>query len=582
LHPNRSYGCVPRRALERCLRWLVVLAVLCVVSPGLAQPLFPLPNAEGLEEGTTAVPKSLQPETTPPPPVRPPPELPVSPPPRGVGKPPPPFGSKLFMGNFLKVREDGLNPDYVILPGDHVAVNTWGAIEISKVFVVDGQGNIFLPEIGPIRLAGVRNAALTDVVRTGINRVYRRYFDVYTNLITAKPVAVYVTGGVTRPGRYAGIPSDSVLFFLDQSGGIDPDLGSYRRISILRDGQEMAEVDLYRFMLEGKLPAFQFKDDDTILVKQRGPVVELRGDVAQPAMLEFPPGQVRGSDALAVIPGAARATQVTLDGIRKGMPISHTLSVPAFRSFVIRDGDTIDLRADGRADTILVQLEGQFRGPSVIAVQRGARLIDVLNYVPVDPKLSDVNAVHLRRDSVARAQKRSIDDALFRLERSALLALSQSNGESNIRVKEADLTLKFVERARLLQPLGRVVTARQGKQYNIMLEDNDVIVIPPRTNVVRVSGEVMVAQAVMYRSGLTAGDYINDAGGHTDRAEKKKVIVIRPNAEVLVGDWDMPVRPSDEVLIPPRVDSKTLQNFADVVQVIFQIAVTTAVVLAVI
>src|SRR5690606_11292489 len=98
-----------------------------------------------------------------------------------------PFGANLFMGNFLRAREDGLNPDYVIMPGDHVAMNTWGALNINSVFVVDSQGNVFLPEIGPIRLAGVRNADLTDTVRKGLSRVYTRYFDVYTNLITAKP-----------------------------------------------------------------------------------------------------------------------------------------------------------------------------------------------------------------------------------------------------------------------------------------------------------------------------------------------------------------------------------------------------------
>ena len=62
-----------------------------------------------------------------------------------------PFGANLFMGNFLRSREDGLNPDYVIMPGDHVNMNVWGALNVSNVFVVDGQGNIFLPEIGPIR-----------------------------------------------------------------------------------------------------------------------------------------------------------------------------------------------------------------------------------------------------------------------------------------------------------------------------------------------------------------------------------------------------------------------------------------------
>jgi protein involved in polysaccharide export with SLBB domain len=492
-----------------------------------------------------------------------------------------PFGSRLFTGNFLQTRQDGLNPEYVVAPGDRIQVNTWGALETSNVLIVDGQGNVFLPAVGPISVAGTKNADLTAKMKAGLGRVYSRGFEVYTNLLTAKPVAVFVTGGVKRPGRYAGVPSDSILFFLEQAGGIDPRLGSYRSISVLRGGSQLTEVDLYDFLLKGTLPPLQFKDGDTILVNGRGPIVEMRGDVSLPATLEFKPGKVSGSEGLAVIPGAARATQVTVEGIRNGVPISRTLSVKAFQGFALQDGDAIELRGDGRADTILVHLEGEFNGPSVLAVRRGARLVDVLNYVAVDPILANQRAVHIRRASVAKAQKSSIDDALFRLERSALLALSASQGEANIRVSEAELTQKFVERARLIQPLGRVVTARDNLQRNVVLEPDDVIVVPSRTNVIRISGEVMMAQAVMFRPSSTASDYITDSGGYTDRSDRGRVIIIRANAEVAVGDTDLPVYPGDEILVPPKVDTKLLQNAVDVTQVIYQVAVAAAVVLAI-
>jgi protein involved in polysaccharide export with SLBB domain len=573
----------------RSFGWLLLLALCALVLPASAQndqappPVRPPPTTE-VEE----IPKpNLSPETSPrpPPAAQPPPQQQTQPKPHtggDAGRPlPPPFGSKLFMGNFLTARPDGLNPDYVILPGDRVAVKTWGALEVADVFVVDGQGNIFLPSVGPVRIAGIKNSELTLKVKEGLNRVYARNFDVYTNLLTAKPVSVFVTGGVERPGRYAGIPSDSVLFFLDQAGGIDGQLGSYRKISVLRQNKSIAEVDLYDFLLRGQLPVVQFMEGDTVLVHRRGTVVELAGDVAVPALLEFSTPVVRGSDALAVVPNSARATQVTVDGIRGNVPISRTLAVDAFRGFTLQDGDRIILRDDGRADNILVTLEGEYSGPSVLAVRRGSRLVDVLNHVAVEPHLSNPNAVHLRRSSVAKAQKDSIDDALFRLERSALLALSQSQGEANIRVREAELTLKFVERARLIQPLGRVVTARDGQQRNITLEQDDVIVIPTRTNIVRVSGEVMMTQAVMFRPGATAEDYIRDAGGYTDRSDDDRVIVIHPNAEVKIGDPDLPIRPGDEVLVPPKIDSKVLQNTVDITQVIYQIAVSAAVVIAI-
>jgi protein involved in polysaccharide export with SLBB domain len=511
----------------------------------------------------------------------PPPANAVSGPPVSVSQTPEPFGSRLFTGNFLRTRQDGLNSEYLVMPGDRVQVNTWGAFESSNVFMVDAQGNIFLPNVGPIQVAGTRNVELTAKVKAGLSRVYARNFEVYTNLLSAKPVAVFVTGGVKRPGRYAGVPSDSVLFFLEEAGGIDARLGSYRNLTVLRGAQKLVEIDLYEFLLRGTLPAVQFKDGDTVLVNPRGTIVEMRGEVTLPATLEFKPGALTGAEALGVVPGIARATQVTIEGIRNGVPISRTLSVLGFKNFALQDGDSITLRGDGRADTILVRLEGEFNGPSVLAVRRGARLVDVLNYVSVDPALANPKAVHVRRSSVAKAQKTAIDDALFRLERSALLALSASQGEANIRVREAELTQKFVERARLIQPLGRVVTARDSQQRNVVLEPDDVIVIPSRTNVVRVGGEVMMTQAVMFRPKTTAEDYITDSGGYTDRSDRGRVIIIRANAEVAVGDTDMPVFPGDEILVPPRIDTKVLQNAVDVTQVIYQIAVSAAVVIAI-
>ena len=492
---------------------------------------------------------------------------------------PAPFGANLFLGNFIRQQEEGTNPEYVVMPGDRIAVNTWGTVEVNRIFVVDGQGNIFLPGIGPVLLEGVRHRNLTSTVKAHIAKVYRSNFGVYTNLLTAAPVGVFVTGGVARPGRYAGVPSDSVLFFLDQAGGIDPALGSYREIVVLRGDKTIAEVDLYDFVINGKLAMVQFIDGDTILVRRRGPVVVVEGEVASRSLIEFK-GPLTGGGALAVMPMLARATAVTIRGVRRGHAFHQTLSIEEFRGVSLEDGDTIRFRDDGRAETILVQLQGEFKGPSLLSVDRGARLLDVLNYVEVDPALTDVSAIHLRRAEVAEAQKKSIEDSLHRLERSAMLALSTTEKEAAIRVKEAELMHGFVQSARLIQPLGRVVTSVRGRQLNILLKEGDTIVIPARSNVVRLSGEVQVAQAVVYSSNMRVRDYVRLAGGYTARANRGKVIIIHASAAVTMANADTRVRPGDEVLITPKVDRKLLQNAADLTQVIYQIAVAAAVVIA--
>lgn len=491
-----------------------------------------------------------------------------------------PFGATLFTGNFLKTREDGLNPDYLVAPGDQVNVRTWGAIDINDVYTVDTQGNIFLPDIGPLRLEGVSSRNLTQTVKAHVRKVYTSNVEVYTNLVSSQPVAVFVTGLVNRPGRYNGVPSDSILFFLDLAGGIDAALGSYRNIDILRGGNSIATIDLYEFLLKGRIATPQLQDNDTVLVRHRGPVVELAGNVARPALVELKEGEASGAGVLEIIPQAAQATEVTLVGMRDGQPFNQTLSLADFQAVRLHDGDTVTLRDDGKADTILVNIEGEHEGPSVLSVRRGARLVDVLNHIPVNSGLADTDAIYLRRVSVARSQRDAINDSLFRLERSSLLALSGSSNEVAIRTQEAKLLEMFAARARLIDPLGRVVTTQDGVQQNILLEPDDTIVIPTRTQIVKVAGEVLMMHAATWREGWTAVDYIRLAGDYTERADTSKVIVHHPNAAVeIVNPASARIGPGDEILVLPKVDKKYRQFGIDLLDIVYKIAISAKVAL---
>ena len=83
-----------------------------------------------------------------------------------------PFGANLFHGNFAGTYNDGLNGDYVILPGDRIMVRVWGAKTYNDVLPVDQQGNIFLPEVGPVRVAGLRQSALQGAVKARLASVF--------------------------------------------------------------------------------------------------------------------------------------------------------------------------------------------------------------------------------------------------------------------------------------------------------------------------------------------------------------------------------------------------------------------------
>lgn len=132
---------------------------------------------------------------------------------------PPPYGANLFAGGYETERTDGLNDNYLVAPGDKINIWLWGAVSYSDVVTVDNQGNIFVPEIGPIKVENVKASEVNSYVASQIKKVYTNNVSVYVNLLTATPVSIFLSGPVIRPGQYAGMASDSLLYFLKRAGG---------------------------------------------------------------------------------------------------------------------------------------------------------------------------------------------------------------------------------------------------------------------------------------------------------------------------------------------------------------------------
>lgn len=488
-----------------------------------------------------------------------------------------PFGSNLFQGQFAVGTFDELNADYQIMPGDRVAVRMWGAHSFDGVLEVDGHGNLFLPEIGPVNVAGVRQADLPGVVSKRVASVFTSNVDVYTNLINAQPVAVFVTGSVSRPGRYAGGATDSVLYYLDAAGGIDPDRGSYRDVRILRDGEVLSRIDLYPFIRDGIMPRPRLEEGDVILVGQRGSRIFVEGEARHNATFEFPlSSTARGKELIALAVPGHNASHVSIVGSRFGAPYNVYLTLDAFADLSLHEGDRIRFHADIPGETIMVSTSGAIVGASRYPVLKSTRLKDLLQHIAVEPKLANLEGIHIRRKSVAVQQQKALQDALARLEKSSLSATSAGIDEANIRVREAELIAKFVEKARQIEPDGTVVVGREGELTDIYLENGDEIVIPAKSDVVLISGEVLMPQAMVWRDPVEVGQYIQGAGGFTDRADKRNILVVKPNGEVLRAGATN-INAGDQVLVLPRIESKNLLVLKDISQILYQIAVAAKV-----
>ncbi|MBQ7456202.1 MAG: polysaccharide biosynthesis/export family protein [Desulfovibrio sp.] len=490
-----------------------------------------------------------------------------------------PFGADLFLGNFAGTWQSGIHPGYTIQPGDRIMVRLWGAVSFDGVVVVDHQGNIFIPEVGPISVEGVTNAGLQRAVDQQITEVFTQNVEAYVDLLSSQPLAVFVTGNVVRPGHYAGGPGDSILYFLDRAGGIVAEAGSYRNILVKRANRTIANVDLYDFITNGNLPQVHLQDGDVIVVGKRGAGVAALGLVRQQGRYEFRQGAAQlGKNLLGMVTPQPGATHVSVQGTRNRARFNTYMTVEDFAKFSVRDEDIVEFHADRPGSTILVGCAGAIAGASRYAVRKGVTLKSLLYYIGVDPKTANCGALYIKRRSVAMQQKKAIDDALRNLEKSVLTARSQSVDEAKIRVQEATLVQDFVKRASMIEPDGVVVVAHKGVIKDPILEDGDVVYIPHKSDVIQVVGEVAIPKAVVFDASMKLKDYVAKAGGFTDRADTGSVLVMKPNGEI-GSVAALGIAPGDQIMVMPMYDSKVVQSIKDIVQIIYQLAVSAGVVL---
>lgn len=484
----------------------------------------------------------------------------------------PPFGSNLFQGNFAQEKSA-----LTLQPGDRILLRLWGEKNFDDVLEIDSNGAITLPGLGAVPMTGLSENQLEQAVRSKLSASGISDVQIYVSPLDMRPVSIFVTGFVPKPGNYTGSPSDTVLSFLDRAGGIDPIRGSYRNIRLIRKGENVATFDLYPFMLHGNISYVRLQNGDTIVVGEKGPSVIATGEVRNSARFEFTPGEVKGKDLISLADPQPRASHVSIIGARKGAPCNLYLPLREFENLRLANGDQARFLADTPGDTIMIEAEGAIRGASRFPVRRNATLRDVQNYIAVDPDRANLKGLYIKRKSVAIRQKKAIEEALRRLEQNAYTATSSSSEEAQIRAKEAEMITNFIAKAKEVQPEGIVVVGNQGITANLALENEDVIVIPEKTDVVLVSGEVMMPQAIVWSKDKSLRDYIRGTGGFTNRADTSHLIVVRPSGEV-VPDASS-IEPGDQVLVLPRFESKNLQAIKDISQVLYQIAVACKVIL---
>lgn len=206
------------------------------------------------------------------------------------------FGADLFRtvpSTFAPLDQTPVPPDYVVGPGDELRIRAWGQVNFNADLRVDRSGEIYLPQVGGVHVAGLPFSGLDGQLRKSIGRVYRN-FDLTVNVGQIRAIQVYVAGQARRAGVYTVSSLSTLVDALFASGGPSVE-GSMRHIQLKREGSVITDFDLYALLVHGdKSKDVKLLSGDVIFIPAAGPSVAVTGSVRTPAIYELREGETIG------------------------------------------------------------------------------------------------------------------------------------------------------------------------------------------------------------------------------------------------------------------------------------------------
>ncbi|MDE5592047.1 MAG: SLBB domain-containing protein, partial [Helicobacter sp.] len=326
---------------------------------------------------------------------------------------------------------------------------------------------------------------------------------------------------------------------------------------------------------------------DVILVKNIQKYVFAKGEVQKPYRFELKK-DIQTLQDLAKISGVK---PIATNAIVRSYLQDNTLNITAynkdeFDKVFLNNGDEVEFRPDYNSQDISITVEGEHNGLHALILKKGTTLQEAVKLI-IPNAQSDMQSLQVYRKSVADTQKKLIEAQLKELETIALTSSSVTAQESTMRNNQSGLILEFIQRAKKIEPKGQIVLENEETYATTILEEGDTIYIPTKNNLVLIQGEVALPGAFIYQEGKSLDYYIKLAGDFTERANKKRILLIRSNgkAERYNGSWyalsNTPgMKPGDSLLVLPAIETgRGLQITSILTQILYQVAIATKVIL---
>lgn len=432
------------------------------------------------------------------------------------------YGDDLFNGKrFNSLSNVPVPSAYVVGPGDDIDLKVWGSVDMALRLTVDRNGQIVIPKVGPVTIAGTRADQLDQTLIKSVNRVYRN-FELTATLGGLRSIQVYVVGQAKRPGLYTISGLSTLLSAVFESGG-PSSTGSMRYIDLVRAGKKVASLDVYDFIHSGStVQDAQLQPGDVIVIPPAGPRVAVLGALDKPAIYELKninetlKSILTYSGGLRVLSNPHKAQIERLDSSNKDAPRfvdSRALDDKGLKSS-LRDGDVVTLFPISSQFANAVTLRGNVAAPLRYAHVPGMRVSDLIP----EPSALIQSDYYQRKNIIVQFEsgKAASDD---RVVNEVKNMLEEINWEYAVveRLNQKDVKVELIP-----FNLGKAMRDRSSAD-NIKLQSGDVVTIfgvrdvpvplEKRSRFVNVGGEVNVPGIYQVQPGETLSQVIERAGG---------------------------------------------------------------------
>lgn len=410
------------------------------------------------------------------------------------------FGLNLFYSKDRRLTfEPNLNmatpKNYILGPGDLVYIDIYGQSEKYYESYVTAEGNLLLENIGPINVSGLNVEEVTEVLKSRLSRFYSGLNVTNPNtflqvsLGNLRTIKVHLVGEVRLPGTFS-LSAFSTVFNAMYAAGGPNENGTMRNIKLVRNNQEIAVIDVYDFLLNGKANLnLQLQDQDVLLVPPFSGRVTLRGEVKRPAIFEIKEGE-SFRDVLDYAGGftdEAFRDRVSVTRITSRERAVSDVFNDQFGMFLVKGGDTYEIGRVLNRYTNRIQIKGAVFREGNYSLEEGLTLQRLIT-----------KAEGLKGDAY--------------LKRATIL-----------RTKE-DLSNELIQ-----VDLGEII---KGNQQDILLQAEDIVRVASIYDLsedfyVKIAGEVRNPGTYPYSEDMTVEDLIISAGGLKESASLTEIEIAR-------------------------------------------------------